>query len=93
MDQYPKIEGIGSIGSIILAILEVQVHLNPELGTVDPLGAPSSIQGTVSGHHAMLFHESGNFFIQVLGAASKRREGERESETDRHIYIYMYMII
>ena len=26
MDQYPKIEGIGSIGSIILAILEAQVH-------------------------------------------------------------------
>ena len=25
MDQYPKIESIGSIGSIILAILEVQV--------------------------------------------------------------------
>ena len=27
MDQYPKIESIGSIGSIILAILEVQVVL------------------------------------------------------------------
>ena len=26
MDQYAKIESIGSIGSIILAILEVQVH-------------------------------------------------------------------
>ena len=26
MDQYPKIETIGSIGSIILAILEVQVR-------------------------------------------------------------------
>ena len=25
MDQYPKIESIGSIGSVILAILEVQV--------------------------------------------------------------------
>ena len=25
--QYPKIESIGSMGSIILAILEVQVHL------------------------------------------------------------------
>ena len=27
MAQYPKIDSIGSIGSMILAILEVQVHL------------------------------------------------------------------
>ena len=27
MDQYPKIETIGSTGSIILAILEVQVYI------------------------------------------------------------------
>ena len=28
MDQYPKLESIGSIGSIILAILEVQVYIH-----------------------------------------------------------------
>ena len=28
MAQYPKIESIGSIGSIVLAILEVQVSLS-----------------------------------------------------------------
>ena len=32
MDPYPRIEGIGSIGSIILAILEVQVSRVPFLG-------------------------------------------------------------
>ena len=41
MAQYPKIESIGSIGSILLAILEVQEFLNFQvfwkLGVTGPL--------------------------------------------------------
>ena len=36
MAQYPKIESIGSIGSIILAILEVQVNLHTKAPKLTP---------------------------------------------------------
>ena len=36
MDQYPKIEGIGSIGSIIWAILEVQVDGSTRAPAMNP---------------------------------------------------------
>ena len=35
MAQYPKMGSIGSIGSMILAILEVQVLLVPKLEVMD----------------------------------------------------------
>ena len=55
MAQHPKIESIGSIGSIILPILEVQVCQNAKVASLtapDPVNRPTNthILGALAFH-------------------------------------------
>ena len=66
MAQYLKTESIGSIGSIILAILEVQVHtLGPKVGIIYILGA--LWQGSKVPNHRVSRVSAQAIVIMVLG--------------------------